>query len=32
MGKGLIFQGKGFMMMVDTRSGKVNDVGFGYKN
>jgi hypothetical protein len=32
MGKGLIFQGKGFMMMIDTRSGKVNDVGFGYKN
>lgn len=32
MGKGLVFQGKGFMMMIDTRSGKVNDVGFGYKN
>lgn len=32
MGKGLVFQGKGFLMMIDTRSGKVNDVGFGYKN
>jgi hypothetical protein len=32
MGKSLMFQAKGFMMMVDTRSGKVNDIGFGYKN
>lgn len=32
MGKGLVFSGKGFMMMVDTRSGKVNDIGFGFKN
>ena len=31
MGKGLIYAGKGVMMMVDTRSGKVNDVGFGLK-
>jgi len=32
MGKTLMFAGKGVMMMVDTRSGKVNDVGFGFKN
>ncbi|MEY3984046.1 MAG: hypothetical protein RL160_1605 [Bacteroidota bacterium] len=31
MGKGLIYAGKGVMLMVDTRSGKVNDVGFGLK-
>jgi len=31
MGKGLMYAGKGVMLMVDTRSGKVNDVGFGLK-
>jgi len=30
MGKGLMYSGKGLMLMVDTRSGKVNDVGFGF--